>query len=122
MLGDPGRRTSATPDRTVRIFMRMRARNKPRSVLVTTLVAVAVLVPISPAFAAVFADGFESGTTSAWTSSTGVVVETTGAFAPAPEGTRYARMNTTGASAYLQKNIATQSNLYVDTRVNIGRV
>ena len=101
--------------------MRMRDRNRPRSVLVTALVAVAVLVPISAASAAVFTDGFESGTTSAWTSSTGVVVETTGAFAPAPEGTRYARMNTTSASAYLQKSIANQSNLYVDAQVNIGR-
>jgi hypothetical protein len=101
--------------------MRTYARVTLRSMLVTSLVAVAVLVPISPAFAAVFTDGFESGTTSAWTTSVGVAVETAGAFAPAPEGVRYARMNTTNASAYLQKNIATQSNLYVDTKVIVGR-
>jgi hypothetical protein len=88
---------------------------------VTALVAGIVLVPITPAFAAVFTDGFESGTTAAWTQNVGgVTVETAGPFAPAPEGTHYARMTSTGTSAYLQKSISTQSNLYVDTRVNVG--
>jgi hypothetical protein len=50
----------------------------------------------------------------------GVVVESGAPFGPPPEGTRYARMSSTGAPEYLQKSIATQSDLYVDTMVNVG--
>jgi hypothetical protein len=91
-----------------------------RSLLVATLVVGVMLVPMTPAFATVFSDGFESGTTSAWTTDAGVTVESGAPFGPAPEGTRYARMSTSGASEYLQESIANQPDLYVDTKLNVG--
>ena len=100
--------------------MEAHAHVRLRALLAVTLVAGIVLVPVAPAFAAVFTDGFESGTTSAWSVNAGVVVESGAPFGPAPEGTWYARVNSTGAPEYLQKSIPTQSDLYVDTKANVG--
>lgn len=99
----------------------MTYRSLSRPIMVTFLTAALAMVPMGTAFAAVFTDAFESGTTAAWTQNVGgVTVETAGPFAPAPEGTRYARLNTTGPSEYLQRSISTQPNLYVDAKVNVG--
>jgi hypothetical protein len=90
------------------------------SLLVAALVAGIVVLPTTPAFAAVFTDGFESGDTSGWTVNAGVTVEGGAPFAPAPEGVLYARLSSTGSSEYIQKSIATQSDLYVAAQVDIG--
>jgi hypothetical protein len=60
----------------------------------------------------VFADGFESGSMSAWTTSSGVAVQT----AVTHSGTYAAEATSTGAAVYARKTLsATYSNLY--TRV-----
>lgn len=106
--------------------MRNRSVRRRRSPLILSFVFVAslvpALVPALPAAAlAFFSDGFESGTTSAWTTTAGsVTVESAGAFAPAPEGTQYARLTTAGSSTYLEGSFTAQSELYVDFKANEG--
>ena len=98
----------------------MTTRSSIRSLLVASLVAGLVTVPTA-AWASIFTDGFESGTTSAWTTNVGgVTVEQSGPFAPAPEGTMYARMQTAGTPAYLREMISLQPSLYVDVKVNVA--
>ncbi|NUQ87398.1 MAG: hypothetical protein HOQ43_02905, partial [Glycomyces artemisiae] len=79
----------------------------------------AVPGPTSPASASVvvFTDGFESGNTSAWTSATGIVVQSStvadGAFA--------ARAKMSGTPAYLTKTLATPaSEVSVSVAVDVA--
>jgi hypothetical protein len=90
--------------------------------LLAVLSLALVLAPAIPAAAAVFTDGFESGTTSGWTKVTGSVsVQTSAApFAPAPEGSRFVYLHSTGSATFLQRDIATQADAFVDFRVFVN--
>lgn len=57
--------------------------------------------PTIPASTLIFQDGFESGTLSAWTSSSGLVVQSAEVFA----GTKAAQGNTTNGATYAKKTL-----------------